>query len=148
MFAKSLKVSALALSVVTFFSALPISSAQAQYYRRNATGDAIAGGVIGGVVGGLATGALLNANRPPVYGAPVYGAPVYGEPVYGEPAPSYHAPTYHSEGPYLRERPVYWARPGLARSPDLEVVPSCYQQRQRIWLDRYTYTHRYTRVCD
>jgi hypothetical protein len=132
MFRKSLKVSALALSVATVFSVLPMSSAEAQYYhRRNHTGEALAGGVIGGVVGGLAAGALLNANRP------VYHPPV-------EVAPSYVEDT----GPYLRKRPVYWTRPALVREPDLEVVPTCYMSRQRVWLDRYTYTHRYSRVCD
>jgi hypothetical protein len=132
MFNQSLKASALALSVATLFSVLPLSSVEAQYYhRRHHAGDALAGGVIGGVVGGLAVNALINANRP------VYHPPVYADPVYIE-----------DTGPHLRRRPVYWARPGLARAPEMEVVPSCYMSRQRVWLDRYSYTHRYTRVCD
>ena len=142
MFTKSLKASALALSVATLFSVLPLSSAEAQYYhRRHHAGDAIAGGIIGGAIGGLAAGAIINANRP-VYHPPIYSAPTYSTPV--EVAPAYVEQT----GPYLQKRPIYWARSGLARASDLEVAPSCYMSRQRIWLDRYTYTHRYTRVCD
>jgi hypothetical protein len=133
---KSMKLSALALAATTFFAVLPVSQAEAQYHRRHA-GDALVGGLVGGAIGGLAAGAIISANRP-VYPAPVYVAP----PVAVEP--SYVEET----GPVYRKRPVYWARPSIERAHDIEVVPSCYMQRQRIWLDRYTYTHRYTRICD
>jgi hypothetical protein len=138
---KSIKLSALALAATAFFAVFPLSEAEAQYHRRHA-GDALVGGVIGGAIGGLTAGAIISANRP-VYHPPVYApAPVYHAPVAVEP-------TYVEDvGPVYRKRPVYWARPAIQRAPDLEVVPSCYMQRQRIWLDRYTYTNRYTRICD
>ncbi len=64
-------------------SAVPMASAEAQYYyRRNDPGAAIAGGIAGGLLGGLAAGAIISSTRPgPVYveRPPVYAAP---EPVY------------------------------------------------------------------
>jgi hypothetical protein len=120
-----------ALATSILLTAMPLTSAEAQYYphRRNDVGTAVAGGVIGGVVGGLAAGALLHAGRP----AAVYAPPAYHPPVYAAPEP-----VYQTEGPYLRERSHYAFRPWVARAPDLEYVPTCYQQRQRVWIDRYT----------
>jgi hypothetical protein len=92
MTAKLLRRCALALAGATLLSSLPLSSAEAQYYpyRRNHTGEALAGGLLGGVVGGLAAGAILNSGQPRVYYPPV-AAPA---PVYMEPEPVY-VPTCH-----------------------------------------------------
>jgi hypothetical protein len=82
---------ALALSAATLLSALPLASAEAQWYpRRNHTGDAIAGGVVGGLLGGLAAGAIINSTQPRAYYPPV-AAPA---PIYVEPEPVY-VPTCH-----------------------------------------------------
>jgi PXPV repeat (3 copies) len=113
--AAALRRGALALAGATMLSALPLTSAEAQYYPhprpRYNSGDALAGGLVGGVLGGLAAGALLNTARP--------------APVYVQPAPV-----------YVQPRPVY------------EYVPSCRTERQTVWLDQYTYTHRRVQVCD
>ncbi len=88
------RLAALALGAA-ILSALPIASAEAQYYpRRHNPGAAIAGGIAGGLLGGLAAGAIINSTRPaPLYAAP---APVYMEPppVYAAPEPVY-VPTCH-----------------------------------------------------
>jgi hypothetical protein len=115
-----LRKGALALAAATLLSALPIGSADAQWYppRRNHTGEAIAGGVVGGVLGGLAAGAIINSTRPS-YALPVEAPP----PVYMRPAPVYVEPQPH-------------------------YVPSCYVVRRKVWLDDYAYTYRRERVCD
>jgi PXPV repeat (3 copies) len=47
------------------------------------------------------------------------------------------APVYVQPAPiYVQPRPVY------------EYVPSCRTERQTVWLDQYTYTHRRVQVCD
>jgi hypothetical protein len=82
---------ALALSAAALLSALPLASAEAQWYpRRNNAGEAIAGGVVGGLLGGLAAGAIINSTQPRPYYPPV-AAPA---PVYVEPEPVY-VPTCH-----------------------------------------------------
>jgi hypothetical protein len=71
----------------------------------------------------------------------------------------HHAPMPVHAAPYeahphqygednLRKRSHYWFRPRVKKMADLEVVPSCYMKRQKVWLDRYTYTNRYHRHCD
>ncbi len=110
-----------AIAGAVLLSALPIAPAEAQYYpRRHYGGEALAGGVLGGVIGGLAAGAIINSARP----APVYAEP---EPVYTRPR------VYHRH---------------VSAYPDVEYVPACAMQRQRVWVDQYTWTHRYVRVCD
>lgn len=110
-----------ALAGAALLSAVPLASADAQYYpRRHHGGEALAGGVLGGVLGGLAAGAIINSARP----APVYVEP---EPVYTRPR------VYHRH---------------VTAYPDVEYVPACAMQRQRVWVDQYTWTHRYVRVCD
>lgn len=90
MTAKNLNRAALALAAATLLSALPLASAEAQYYpRRHHAGEAIAGGVVGGLLGGLAAGAIISAGRPSYY--PPVAAPA---PVYVEPEPVY-VPTCH-----------------------------------------------------
>jgi hypothetical protein len=90
MTANALRKAALALSAATLLSALPLASAEAQWYpRRNNTGEAIAGGVVGGLLGGLAAGAIINA-QPRAYYPPV-AAPA---PIYADPEPVY-VPTCH-----------------------------------------------------
>jgi hypothetical protein len=82
---------ALALSAAALLSALPLASAEAQWYpRRNNAGEAIAGGVVGGLLGGLAAGAIINSTQPRPYYPPV-AAPA---PIYVEPEPVY-VPTCH-----------------------------------------------------
>ncbi len=84
---------ALALAGATLLSALPLSSAEAQYYpyrRHHHSGDALAGGIVGGVLGGLAAGAIINSTQPRAYYPPV-AAPA---PVYMEPEPVY-VPSCH-----------------------------------------------------
>jgi hypothetical protein len=124
---KILRKGALVLTAATLLSALPLASAEAQYYphRRHHGGEALAGGVIGGVIGGLAAGAIINSSRPS-----------YAVPVYEEPAPV-----------YVRPRPFYRSYEPVHAQPDVEFVPVCHTERQRVWLDRYTYTHRTVRVC-
>ncbi len=91
MTANAVRKVALGLSAATLLSALPLASAEAQWYpRRNHTGDAIAGGVVGGLLGGLAAGAIINSTQPRAYYPPV-AAPA---PVYVEPEPVY-VPTCH-----------------------------------------------------
>jgi hypothetical protein len=86
MTANALRASALTLAAATLLAALPLSSAEAQWYpRRNHTGEAIAGGVVGGVIGGLAAGAIINSGQPRVYYPPV----AEPAPVYVEPEPHY-----------------------------------------------------------
>ena len=98
MIAMNLRAGALALAAASLLSALPLTSAEAQYYpqRRYHSGDALAGGLIGGVVGGLAAGAIIHSSRP----APVYVQPA---PVYAEPYPVY------DQGPscYIVRRKVW-----------------------------------------
>jgi hypothetical protein len=93
MTATALRKGALGLAAATLLSALPLTSAEAQWYpRRDRTGEAVAGGVVGGLLGGLAAGAIINSTRPAYYPpAPVYVAPA---PVYVEPAPEY-VPSCH-----------------------------------------------------
>ena len=50
----------------------------------------------------------------------------------GRPAPVYVQPAPI----YVQPRPVY------------EYVPTCRTERQTVWLDQYTYTHRRVQVCD
>jgi hypothetical protein len=91
MTANAVRKVALALSAAALLSALPLASAEAQWYpRRNNTGEAIAGGVVGGLLGGLAAGAIINSTQPRPYYPPV-AAPA---PVYVEPEPVY-VPTCH-----------------------------------------------------
>jgi hypothetical protein len=125
--AKAFRRGALALTAATLLSALPLSSAEAQYYphRRHRGGEALAGGVIGGVLGGLAAGAIIGSSRP-----------AYAAPVYEEPAPV-----------YVRPRPFYRSHYPSHAYPDVEFVPVCRMERQRVWLDQYTYTDRYVRAC-
>ena len=82
---------ALALAAAALFSALPLTSAEAQYYpRRHHSGEAIAGGVVGGLLGGLAAGALIQSTRPHYY--PPVEAPA---PVYAAPPEPVFVPTCH-----------------------------------------------------
>jgi hypothetical protein len=91
MTANALRKTALALPAAALLSALPLASADAQWYpRRNNAGEAIAGGVVGGLLGGLAAGAIINSAQPRAYYPPV-AAPA---PVYAEPEPVY-VPTCH-----------------------------------------------------
>ncbi len=131
---KAVRKGVLALASVTLLSALPLASAEAQYYphRRHhgghtSGGQALAGGIIGGVIGGLAAGAIISSSRP------AYAAP---EAYYDEPAPV-----------YTRPRPFYRSHYPVNAHPDIEFVPVCRMERQRVWLDQYTYTNRYIRAC-
>jgi hypothetical protein len=117
----TLRQNVLALAGAALVSAAATLPAEAQYYpRRHHGGEALAGGVLGGVIGGLAAGAIIHSARP--------------APVYVEPAPVYTRPRVH-----YRHVEAY---------PDVEYVPACAMQRQRVWVDQYTWTHRYVRVCD
>lgn len=81
---------ALALAAATLLSALPIGSADAQWYPRRDRGAAVAAGVAGGLLGGLAAGAIISAGRPTYYPPVAEPAPVYAVP----PEPVY-VPTCH-----------------------------------------------------
>jgi hypothetical protein len=119
MTATALRKGALGLAAATLLAALPLTSAEAQWYpRRDRTGEAVAGGVVGGLLGGLAAGAIINSTRPTYYPPVAAPAPIYVEPrpIYVEPAPEY--------------------------------VPSCHIVRRKVWLDDYAYTYRRERICD
>lgn len=90
----------------------------------------------------IAVPAAAGGDFSPVpHGYPHHAWPHYAQPVHAYP---------HHAGPEdnLRKRSHYWFRPRVKKMADLEVVPSCYMKRQRVWLDRYTYTNRYHRHCD
>jgi hypothetical protein len=97
-----LRTGALTLVATTVLCAMPLHSAEAQYYYprpRNDPGAAIAGGVLGGVLGGLAAGAIINSGRPNVYYPPVEApAPVYVRP----------EPVYQYEPSCRTERRTVW----------------------------------------
>jgi hypothetical protein len=92
----------------------------------------------------LAAPALAGGDHLPLPHGQPHQTYAYGEPQ-GAPVHGY----VHGAGEEnLRKRPHYWFRPRVQKIADKEVVPSCYMKRERVWLDRYTYTNRYHRHCD
>lgn len=116
-------IAALALATIGGATLAGMQDAEAQY-RRGHRGAAVAAGVIGG----LAAGALIAGATRPAYGySHGYSRPVYGYRDYGY--------RDHGYAPAYGVRRVY-------------VEPECHWQRQRVWIDRYTYTTRRVRVCN
>jgi hypothetical protein len=102
--------------------------------------------VLAAPLAALTVPAAAGGNFAPApHGYPHHGF-AHAAPHYAQPAHAY--PHHAGREDNLRKRPFYWFRPGVKKMADLEVVPSCYMKRQRVWLDRYTYTNRYHRHCD
>ena len=116
-------IAALALTIIGSATFAGTQDAEAQYRRGN-RGAAVAAGVIGG----LAAGALIAGATRPAYGySNGYSRPAYG----------YRDDGYRDYG----YAPAYGAR-------RVYVEQECHWQRQRVWLDRHTYTTRRVRVCN
>lgn len=81
-----------------------------------------------GIVGGLAAGALIAGASRPAYGGEYYGTGYGGG--YGGGG--------YSSGEYYEAAPAY----------SYEDRPVCRIERQRVYLDEYTYRTRKVRVCD
>jgi hypothetical protein len=104
-----------------------VSFASQAEARDRGRGAAVAAGIIGGLaVGALVAGAANNA----------YAAP---EPVYDTPPP--HAYGYHRPAP----RRVAYPQ-GYYEAYDSQ--PICSWQKQKIWIDAYTYQVRRVQVCE
>lgn len=119
-------IAALALATVGGATLASVQDAEAQY-RRGHRGAAVAAGVIGG----LAAGALIAGATRPAYGYGYGYDHGYSRPAYG----------YNSYDRGYGYAPAY----GVRR---VYVEPDCHWQRQRVWIDRYTYTTRRVRVCN
>ena len=114
------KVAAIVLAVSTLGATMVVetSSAQADWRHRRS------GRNLGlGIVGGLAAGALIAGATRPSYADGYYGG---GGGQYGGGSGYYDAPPAYA----YDDRPV------------------CHIERQRVYLDEYTYRTRKVRVCD